>query len=200
METLCEDAPVDNSMLTTFAPGETRRQVLNSYDHLFGTGTRVLPEGGGVPGRAGKFRLVYHYASTEATAEFVVASATLEVSAVARIKDVQFKENPEVERTVLLQKYVYVVALREGNMSYVCVSQAAAGQPDIRLQNADGTFDPFAVRAFKRVATSAAPVTTLSAVADDQENFRIEWKDAYGGRQSLYYEHSYPMRGPIGHE
>jgi hypothetical protein len=195
METLCQDAPVDKSMLTTFAPGETMRQVLNSYDFLFGTGQR-LGLGGGMPG-TGKFRLVYHYASIEATAEFEVVTPSLEASAVARIKDVPFRENPNAEQTVLLPEYVYVVALREGNTSFICVSQAEVALSDVRLRNADGSFDLSAVTPFKRIATSAASVTSLSAVADDQENLRIEWKDAEGGRQSVYYEHSYPMRARI---
>src|SRR5580658_10544274 len=34
---------------------------------------------------------------------------------------------------------------------------------------------------FKRVATSVAPIVTLSATADAQEDLTIEWTDANGG-------------------
>jgi len=49
---------------------------------------------------------------------------------------------------------------------------------------------------FKRVATNAASIVSLSATADADENLTIEWTDSEGGKDRLNYPASYPARPP----
>jgi hypothetical protein len=50
------------------------------------------------------------------------------------------------------------------------------------------------VTPMKRVATSSAPVVSLSATADANENLTIEWTDTVGLKAHFYYPASYPAR------
>jgi hypothetical protein len=127
-ETLCPSEP-DRSNTATFAAGEHKKLVLQSHDKANLSWGPVLSE---APSRAGTYRLIYSYGSSEAVAEFEVVSPELEAFAVARVRDVLFNSDPARAKPRLLKRYVYVVALRADDQSYICVSQHGTdfGPPD----------------------------------------------------------------------
>lgn len=193
-ETLCRSVVIDGTSTTTFAPGERREKVLKSYDHLFESGVEVLDTGGGVSD-PGTYRLVYHWAGSAAMAEYTVVSPKLEAKAQARLHDILYTSHPGQLPPERLAEYVRVLALRYGNESYICVALSPVSHPSMMFLNADGSFNPVGAMPLKRIATSRAPVVSLSATADVNENLTIEFTDANGGRQTLYYPASYPARG-----
>jgi hypothetical protein len=188
----CGIVEITSASLTRFATGEHRQKVLNSYDALFDTGERVLPGAGEMPSYPGAYRLTYRYGTTEVTADFTVVPVKLEAAAFARINDVLYTQHPDLQKPQVWKHYAHLLALREGNQTYICVSQASTVHSDSLYRNGDGSFSPFGAAPFTRVATTAQSVVSLSATADSQENLTIEWQDVTGRRQTLYYTGGYP--------
>jgi hypothetical protein len=199
----CGTSDLDASMMTAFAPGESKKMVLNSYDPMFDIDTSAM-QGDGVPSRPGTFGLIYRYGHSAAAAEYTVAAAKLEADATARVRDLIFTSHPNLEPPRVYPMYVHVLALRTDGASYICVQQDAVAQADPIANKADlvgGNLDFSFPRVhvgsatpLKRIATSIAPVVSLAATADDQENLTIVWTDANGRQETLRYEASYPAR------
>jgi hypothetical protein len=187
--------------MTIFAPGEIKRLVLNSFDNVFDSndwplgsqGARAMP---------GDYTLTVQYGSAPAAGvEYRVAPTTLEADQVVRVHDGNVVD--PLGQPVTVPNYVHVLALRSEGVSYICVQQGTAEREErvsrIAITPDKVNFDdatvsvPLAVP-FKRVATSAAPIVTLSATADGQENLTIDWTDANGGIGHLFYPASYPAR------
>jgi len=118
-----EKTPVDASILTKFAPGESKRVVLNSYDSLFDL-EKTAMQGAGVPKLPGIYGFTYRYGSSTATAEFAVAAAKLEADTTARVRDLMFTDHPDLVPPAPLRQYVHVLSLRSEGTSYICVQQS----------------------------------------------------------------------------
>jgi hypothetical protein len=188
---LCKPYVVDSTTTTTFAAGQSEQRMYRSYDNLLDLGTSFMSSRA-VPGNAGIYRLNYRYGSSTASAEFTVVAPKLEASAFARVRDEPLRESPAREQPLMLKKYVYVLALRADEVTYICVAQAPAQQTNLRFRNIDGTFSSLGATPMKRIATSAAPIVGLSVTADPDENLAIEWTDAAGRRQTQEYRDGYP--------
>jgi hypothetical protein len=193
----------DRPITTTFAPGESKQMTLNSYDTQFGIGPSIFVTRS-VPGRAGAYEFVFQYAfSVKAQGEYTVPSAKLEADAQVRVRDLMFSDQPGKVPPHAVLMYVHVLALRSGNVSYICVQQrAVTGVSRIArrefvslgLDVGDPRVTLFAATPLKRVASSSSSVVTLSATADADENLTIEWTDSDGRKDHLFYPASYPAR------
>jgi hypothetical protein len=173
--------------VTTFGPGEGRKEVLHSYGESFWP---QLTGYGGAPDLAGTFVLRYSY-GPGAEVEFTVAPAKVEAKTMARVNDVMYTDRPAFEDPRPIPTYVDVFSLRWQDQSYICVSQAGRDPHHDPTRKAD---EIDAVLPYKRVATSQDSVVSLTATADPGENLTIEWKTSSGGQGSVDYPASYVAR------
>lgn len=202
-QTLCQSVPITGSITTTFASGETRRMVLNSYDKLFDASEKAY-RGGGVPTTPGAYSLRFEYgASAEAQAEYTVAATKVEADAITRIHDALYNPDPDHYPPQSFPMYVHILALNSGGGSYIVVSQRPVAPKALvvpktqfhdKIDFDESHAGASLVSPFKRVAAAAAAIVSLSATADAQENLTIEWTDENGGSGHLFYPSSYPAR------
>jgi hypothetical protein len=187
MSVNCVYATVTPSNTTRFAPGETKKLVLKSYDSIFDVGERVM-EGGAVPEKSGDYGITYWYGTTMATALDTVAATQLEAEAIVALP-------PSTP-------YVHVVALRSGGVSYICVPQAKVGQSHAiaskEVMATKPSFEHMYVMTIlatplKRVATVNNPVVGLSATGDAGGNLSIKWTDSTCNEGQFYCPASYPV-------
>ncbi|MBZ5723593.1 MAG: hypothetical protein LAP87_01215 [Acidobacteriia bacterium] len=201
----CSSVPVGPNNTTTFGPGESKRVVLNSYDAMFDLDEVVAMQGYAAAPRPGTFGITYRYGTASATAEYTVAPAKVEADTTVRVHDIMFTDHPDLVPPRAIPMYVHVIALRSEEISYICVQQHTVAQGGLiapqsqisrGLEFTDPRFSGTSAMPLKRVATSIAPVVSLSAKADNDENLTIQWTDANGGVEKLNYPASYPARLP----
>lgn len=173
--------------VTTFGPGESRKDVLHSYGESFWPAA-LLTANGGTPDRTGTFVLEYSYGAG-AEAEFTIASAKVEATTLARFKDVMYTDHPGFEEPHPIPSYVNVFSLRWQDQSYICVSQSARTNIERNPTRKAGEIDE--VKPYKRVASSHDAVVSITATADPERNLTIEWKTSSGAVGSFYYKASY---------
>jgi hypothetical protein len=158
---------------TIFAPGEQRQYRLNSYDGSFASSSGPLGNVG-APGTPGNYVAAYSYNAT--TAAFSVVQPSFDTAAVVSVPDVPYTDPTTGDNTPLAQ-YVHIFSLRWGSQSYLCVSQPQTNADPVALL-ATGLLNFPAV--YKRIATSANPIASISPAADDAGNLTITWKDSTG--------------------
>jgi hypothetical protein len=198
----CVSNPVDASNTATFAPGETKRIVLNSYDKAFDHGERVFPEHGTVGAKAGTYQFSYQYGNSTSTVGYTVAPTKLEADAVVRVHDLVHRRRGK-EPADPIGMYAHVLALRSEGVSYICVSLDPVAQnqrvvlDEYLRSDVDWDYLHAGVSLaspLKRLATSAAPVVSLSASADHEENLAIQWTAADGKQGEILYTEKFPAR------
>jgi hypothetical protein len=118
--------PEDRPKTTTFAPGETKQLVLNSFDPMFGTNIWPLgSQGARAPISPGDYTLTFEYGlAPAADLDFRVAPTTLEADQVVKVRDGNVVD--PLGQPVTVPNYVHISALRSEGVSYVCVQQATA--------------------------------------------------------------------------
>jgi hypothetical protein len=202
MSESCAGADIDSSNTTRYAPGETKEIVMNSYDKLFDSGRTVLLDRA-VPTGRGAYTLFFRYGSKTVQMEYTVAAAKLEGDAMARVHDTMFSDSPRKIPLAAIPMFIHVIALRSGDESYICVQQASVSRAStltrkeflgLDLDVEDPRVHLGVAVPFKRVATRSAPISTLSATADADENLTIEWTDSDGRKDHLFYPAFYPAR------
>ena len=192
-----EDLPCDNLGLygnfptLTLAAGETRTNVLNSYDPMFDLGISVMYRGG-VPEEPGTYALQYTW-TPKSRVEFTVVMPSLDAYTAARLPDLTTTD-PQTGQTTKSPQYVNVVALRSIGETYICVEQSVRTKPMAppRTPGQLSVSELPAIMPFKRIATSDNPVVSISASADSFGNLSIQWTDTSGVPQSAAYQASYP--------
>jgi hypothetical protein len=199
----CGSATIERSNTTTLGPGESKQVLLNSYDKLFDFDPTALFTRS-VPLHPATYAISFLFgASVSAQAEYAVVPAKLEADTIVRVPDVMFTDHPDTVLPRPLPVYVHVLAMRSDDRSYICVQQLTVSNTSLvaRRELLNKGLEPeqasmvFAVP-FKRVATNAASIVSLSATADADENLTIEWTDSEGGKDRLNYPASYPARPP----
>jgi len=174
---------ISTSPTTIFAPGERRQYVLRTYDSSFAI--QVSPLGTPtVPRSPGSY--VLHNAYNAAAAAFAVVAPHLDTAAVIRVKD-QPNPDPEPGDTSVMRRYVDVFAVRWNDQSYLCVSQSLTNSDPV-IADVNGNVHTGSMPGpYKRIATSANPITSITGTADDADNLTITWTDSTGAQHITPY-------------
>jgi hypothetical protein len=180
-ESLCTQVD-PTAPTTTFTASEQRQMTLSSQDPMFDIEEPVL-DGGTVPDTPSYYLLSYQYPSESDSAAFEVAAPQLEASGIVQVQDGSFFD-PASGATEQFAQYMRAFAVRWQSESYICVSRSpiALNTPVAPDQNGKLSRGP---GAFVRVASSAAPVVSLSLTADAQYNLTITWSDSNGANHTL---------------
>jgi hypothetical protein len=169
---------------TVFAAGEQRQITLKSYDSSFSSG--IFPTGTpSVPGDPGTYILGYSY--NAAKVQFTVVLPAVDTASSVRIADQPYTD-PTTGDTTPVAQYVHVFSLRWNGQSYLCVSQPQNNNTLVSVNPAGGLLVP---AVYKRIATSANPIVSITPTADQNGNLTIVWNDSTG----MQYTNSYPANG-----
>jgi hypothetical protein len=160
---------------TVLAPGEETRVTLNGEDLWPGASAST------VPGTSGYYQLTQ--GASGASAVFRIAMPRLEAATAVRIHDIVY-DDPATKREVRLPAYMHVFSLRWNNQSFLCVGLSPSLRDKAVATDAAGNVTAVGVP-YRRLATIAGPVASVSGTANAQDNLAIAWTDAKGASQTV---------------
>jgi len=156
------------------AAGEESRVAVSGEDLWPGASASTVP---GTPG--------YYQLSgvSGASVAFRIAMPRLEAATAVRIHDIVYND-PATRKEVRLPAYMHVFSLRWNNQSYLCVALSPSLRDKAVATDSAGNVTAVGVP-YRRLATLAGPIATVSGKANAQDNLAIAWTDVKGAGQTL---------------
>lgn len=170
-------------------PGQQVQTTLASYGPMFDGASPAIE----MPNRPGSY-LVAYLAYKGVAAPFSIEVPTVDTSNTVPLGSVSYID-PTTGNTAQAAYYAQLLALRSNGVSYICVSALPTASTTVSVDsngNLSGNPGPF-----RRIASSANQVVSLSGTTDGAGNITVQWQDSMGGMFTANFSLQYHLSADV---